>query len=73
MIKLVQFRTEEAIEDSYAVFINPALVTAVVEEGEDFTRIYTTNSEDSFVVYGAAHVVASQLDGTAERNREAYG
>lgn len=73
MIQLVQFRTEEAVEDSFAVFINPALVTALMEEGDGFTRIYTTNSEESFVVYGEPHLVASQLNGTAERNREAYG
>ncbi len=73
MIKLIRFRTDENIADSETIFVNPVHVAAIWEESDDFTRIYTTNSHDYFVVYGTVQDVAAQLDGTAERNREAYG
>ena len=72
MIKLIRFRSDEVVADSEAIFINPVHVVALFEEGEDYTRIYTTSPEE-IIVYGAVADVAAQLDGTAERTREAYG
>ena len=73
MKKFVRFQTDEDAQNGSKVYIDPQSVVALYEEGDDYTNIYTTAPGDCFTVWGNIEDVRDKLDGTLERNREAYG